>query len=93
MFGIAGSFIVGYLAATGLITNAAITARGVKRAVSSAVHGDLRAARSHLFAAATAPAYIAVSAITAFVCEVIHHAEDLGDPALSHIFDRQSMAL
>ena len=91
MFGIAGSFLVGYLAATGLITNAAVTARGVKRAVSSAVNGDLRAARSHLFAAAAAPTLIAVSAVTALVCEVITHAEDLADPALDRIFDRGTM--
>ena len=87
MFSFAGTLLIGYLAGAGLITNSSILARGLKKAVGSAVRGDMRQARSYAFAAVTAPALVSVASVAALVFECVGCATEIAGPAFNGMSD------
>lgn len=87
MLSFAGTLLVGYLAGAGLITNSSILARGLKRALGSAISGDMRRARSYAFAAVTAPALVSVASFAALVFEFVRGATEIAGPALNGMHD------
>lgn len=86
MLSFAGTLLIGYLAGAGLITNSSILARGLKRAVGSAVRGDMRQARTYLFSALTAPALVSASGV-GLRCLMPARATGIAGPALTDMCD------
>ena len=82
MVNLLGLFGVGYLAAAGVATNAAILGRGLVRAARSAVSGDLREAAVETLGALAAPVALSYGATSALVMDVLGGAADLVRPVL-----------
>jgi hypothetical protein len=82
MLNFLGLFGVGYLAAAGVATNAAVVGRGLVRAARSAVGGDLRAAAVEALGALAAPVAMSYAATSALVMDVLGGAADLVRPVL-----------
>src|SRR5262249_48726755 len=75
-----GLFGVGYLAAAGVATTAAVVGRGLVRAARSAVSGNLREAAVETLGALAAPVALSYAATSALVMDVIGGAADLVRP-------------
>jgi hypothetical protein len=82
MLHLLGLFGVGYLAAAGVATNAAVMGRGLARAARSAVSGDLREAAVETLGALAAPVALSYAATSALVMDVLGGAADLVAPML-----------
>jgi hypothetical protein len=72
-----GSAFVGYLAAAGLATNAAVVGRGVVASARLASRGQYREAGLLAVAAVAAPAVMVQAATTELVLDVIDAAREL----------------
>ena len=81
MFGF-GSAFVGYLAATGLATNAAVVGRGLVGSAVLASQGRLAEAGAQALAAVASPAFITGDAVTDLIGEVFDAARELSGQAL-----------
>ncbi len=77
MFCAIGSAFVGYLAAAGLATNAAVVGRGMVASVRLASQGQYREAGLQALAAVAAPAVMVQAATTELVLDVIDAAREL----------------
>ena len=82
MLNFLGLFGVGYLAAAGVATNAAVMGRGLVRAARSAVGGNLRGAAVETLGALAAPVALSYAATSALVMDVLGGAADLVRPVL-----------
>jgi hypothetical protein len=89
MFNFLGLFGVGYLAAAGVATNAAVVGRGLVRAARSAAGGNLREAAVETLGALAAPVALSYAATTSLLLDVVGGAADLVRPVL-HEADSQS---
>jgi hypothetical protein len=84
MLNLINTAIVGYLAGTGVISNAGIVGRGMVRAIRKAAEGRLTDAAVEAAAAVAAPTVLAFATTTSMVSDVIAAACDLVGPALRH---------
>ena len=84
MLNLLGLFGVGYLAAAGVATNAAVVGRGLVRAARSAVSGDLGDAAVEALGAAVAPAVMTFAAAAGLVIEAVNSASTLAQPVRHH---------
>jgi hypothetical protein len=82
MLHLLGLFGVGYLAAAGVATNAAVVGRGLVRAARSAVGGDLRGAAVETLGALAAPVALSYVATANLLLDVVGGAADLVRPVL-----------
>lgn len=73
---------LGYLAGSGVATNAAVVGRGLFRAARTAVGGDLREAAIEALGGLAAPALISYSALAGLCADVVEAARGLAEPAL-----------
>ena len=81
MFNLLGVLGVGYLAAAGVATNAAVVGRGLVRAARSAAAGNLGDAAVEALGAVVAPVALSYAA-TAALLDVVDGAGDLVRPVL-----------
>jgi hypothetical protein len=81
MFGF-GSAFVGYLAVTGLATNAAVVGRGLVGSARLAAQGRLAEAGARALAAVASPAVMAAASAGDLVGEVMDAALELSGQAL-----------
>ena len=79
LLGLAG---VGYLAAAGVATNAAVVGRGLARAARSAAGGDLRGAAVEALGAVVAPVAMSYAATASLLMDVVAGASGLVRPVL-----------
>jgi hypothetical protein len=82
MLNLLGLCGVGYLAAAGVATNAAVVGRGLVRAARSAAAGNLGDAAVETLGALVAPVAMAYSATAALLLDVVDGAGDLVRPVL-----------
>jgi hypothetical protein len=82
MLNFLGLFGVGYLAAAGVATSAAVVGRGLVRAARSAAGGNLREAAVEAFGALAAPVAMSYAATSALVLDILGGAADLVRPVL-----------
>jgi hypothetical protein len=82
MFSALTSSFVGYLAAAGLVTNAAVVGRGLIGSVRLAAQGRFSEAGVQALAAVAAPAVMAQAATVDLLAEVIDTARDLAGQTL-----------
>jgi hypothetical protein len=78
-----GSTLVGYLAAAGLATNAAVVGRGLVGSARLASRGRYREAGLLALAAVAAPAVMVQAATTELVLDVIDAARELSGQTLA----------
>jgi hypothetical protein len=81
MFGF-GSAFVGYLAVTGLATNAAVVGRGLVGSARLAAQGRLAEAGAQALAAVVSPAFMTGDAVTDLIGEVFDAARELSGQAM-----------
>src|SRR5262245_12773961 len=77
MFNLLGLVGVGYLAAAGLATTAAVVSRGLVRAARSAAAGNLGDAAIEALGAVVAPVAMSYAATTSLLLDVFDGAGDL----------------
>src|SRR5262245_7474526 len=82
MLNLLGLCGVGYLAAAGLATNAAVVGCGLVRAARSAASGDLGDAAVEALGAVVAPVAMSYAATAALLMDVVGGASDLVRPVL-----------
>jgi hypothetical protein len=82
MLNLLGLCGVGYLAAAGAATNAAVVGRGLVRAARSAAGGDLRNAAVEALGALAAPVAMSYTATAALLIDVAGGAGDLVRPMM-----------
>jgi hypothetical protein len=82
MLNLLGLFGVGYLAAAGVATNAAVMGRGLVRAARSAAAGNLGEAAVEALGAVVAPVAMTYAATASLLMEVVDGAGDLVRPVL-----------
>ena len=82
MMSILGAVTLAYLAGTGTITNSAVVARGLLRAIGHAADGRVRDAGVETLAALAAPAVMSYASTCSLVMDVIESACDLAAPAM-----------
>jgi hypothetical protein len=82
MFNLLGVLGVGYLAAAGLATNAAVMGRGLVRAARSAAAGNLGDAAVEALGAVVAPVALTYAATAALLLDVVDGAGGLVRPVL-----------
>ena len=82
MLNLLGLCGVGYLAAAGVATNAAVVGRGLVRAARSAAAGNLGDAAVEALSAVAAPVAMSYAATAALLMDVIDGAGDLIRPVL-----------
>ena len=82
MFNLLGVLGVGYLAAAGLATNAAVVGRGLVRAARSAAAGNLGDAAVEALGAVVAPVAMTYAATAALLLDVVDGAGNLVRPVL-----------
>jgi hypothetical protein len=85
MLNLLGLWGVGYLAAAGLATNAAVVGRGLVRAARSAAAGNLGDAAVEALGAAVAPVALSYAATAALLMDVVDGAGDLVRPVLQEV--------
>jgi hypothetical protein len=78
-----GSAFVGYLAAAGLATNAAVVDRGLVASARLASRGQYREAGLQAVAAVAAPAVMVQAATTELVLDVIDASRELSGKTLA----------
>jgi hypothetical protein len=82
MLNLLGLCGVGYLAAAGLATNAAVVGRGLVRAARSAAAGNLSDAAVEALGAVVAPVAMSYAAAASLLMDVVGGAGDLVRPVL-----------
>jgi hypothetical protein len=90
MLNFLGAVGVGYLVASGVVTNVGLTGRGLVRAARRAVEGDFREAGVEALAALAAPALLSSASVSALVIEALGSAYDLAEEALGQGQDRSA---
>jgi hypothetical protein len=71
---------LGYLAGSGVVTNAAVVGRGLFRAARTAAGGDLREAAVEALGGLAAPGLMSYGALAGLCAEVIEAARSLAAP-------------
>ena len=82
MLNVIATIGLGYLAGSGVATNAAVVGRGLFRAARTAVGGDLREAAVEALGGLAAPALMSYGALAGLCAEVIEAARGLAAPAV-----------
>ena len=85
MLNLLGLCGVGYLAAAGLATNAAVVGRGLVRAARSAAAGNLSDAAVEALGAVVAPVAMSYAAAASLLMDVVDGAGDLVRPVLQEV--------
>jgi hypothetical protein len=85
MLNLLGLCGVGYLAAAGVATNAAVVGRGLVRAARSAAAGNLGDAAVEALGAVVAPVALTYVATASLVMEVVSGAGGLVRPVLGEV--------
>lgn len=84
---ILNSVLVGYLGGSGLLSNAAITARGLVKAMRQAAQGEFHDAATTAVAALAAPSVLAFATTCSVVGEIFGEAYNLVGPTLEEAED------
>jgi hypothetical protein len=82
MMNILGAVCLSYLAGSGTVTNTAVVGRGLCRAASRAVEGELHEALTEALGALAAPALMSFGATASLVMDAVDAARGLAEPAL-----------
>ena len=82
-----GTLALGYLAGTGIATNAAVIGRGLVRAARTAVGGEYGEAAIEVLGSLAAPAAMSYGAIAGLCHEIAAVAHELVEPVVNDVIE------